>query len=476
MQATLVIAAIVLTFVLTLNSWLGFALCLGIWLMVVFAFFPGLLMPVAVTLPILLMRPNFWGELLSPVGVGLLAVVAFILFFARKAAWRNDRATRAAVQVPMWVFLSYLWALGLVAAHGSLEADSVVTGGILSVVALASMVLICSNPQSAKTVLRAYVGLTVIVCASYLVTAAIWAAGGLGVTEYASVIGGGFGGSASIHFPLTTTISSQSVFGFTIPRFVGFGREPGWMALWAGAAILLFRFTGWRAKWPICVLTIGAIGTISTGGFALLVVALAVNFTLATSRSPLRRTCRRALGFVVIVTGVWFSFNAPVVGVHAKGTQNAVSLEERSVATEAGIRALMNQPLFGGQGAEAVGAVNLIAAIAVWGLPWVLCIICAVVFPVMSHPRRKDLLPVMTLLLGTLLFSQPTQDSIWVFCVLIIALFAAQPLSRPTRAVAISKNVGSVPSARVTLGAGKNTTCISSRLVRTPADGGVTYL
>jgi hypothetical protein len=206
------------------------------------------------------------------------------------------------------------------------------------------------------------------------------------------------------------------VFGFQLPRFVGFGREPGWMAMYGCVAFLLLPLIRWKSKVLKLVLLIGVLGTVSTAGFGVLVICLALDFTLNTrSRTRFEGVARVALGFCVIGIAVWAAFYAPVLGFDAKGEQNGISLSERSLATNMGISALEQDAFSGGLAADKVGAVNLIAAIAAYGLPFSVAMGLAAIGPFFRHPNRWLFLPPSVALFVTLLTSQPALDSAWVF-------------------------------------------------------------
>ena len=69
-------------------------------------------------------------------------------------------------------------------------------------------------------------------------------------------------------------------------------------------------------------------------------------------------------GVAAVIGAAWVAVAAPVLGLAAKTTQNVISLDERQLATEAGLRALWTQPL-GGHATEVQGGINLISDIAV---------------------------------------------------------------------------------------------------------------
>ena len=120
-----------------------------------------------------------------------------------------------------------------------------------------------------------------------------------------------------------------------------------------------------------------------------------------------------------------------MLGLSAKTTLNATSLDEGQLATEAGLRALFTSPL-GGPPTEVQGGINLISDIAVSGLPFVLLICAALLLPVAMHrgPVRFSNAVVVIVFL-TFLTSQPAKDSTWAFAVVALAVALRKPDMEP---------------------------------------------
>ena len=223
------------------------------------------------------------------------------------------------------------------------------------------MLLILNNRSRWPMVVKAFVGLTAAASLSYVVTLAIWLIAGVGAGQIGT-IPGGYGLDIPLYFPFTPTMSTQQVLGIVVPRFTGFGREPGWMAMYAGVGFLLYPLTGWKRpaiRWSMLV---SLLGTLSTAGFGVFAVAIALDiFAVSGLRPGISRVARRAAGLVLLGIGVWAAMLAPVLGLTAKGAQNAVSLAERTAATELGLQALLSDPFAGGTGYGDIPNVNLIA-------------------------------------------------------------------------------------------------------------------
>lgn len=424
---------------------LGALALIGVFaIIIIVAFRPHLMLPSMTVAALVLTRPNIWGAHLSEVGVLLLFLASLGVFFISGARGKNLITNYALYAPPILMLCAYGWSLGQSSYFGDGAHYSIIVGGVLMVLALASICIVCARPYFARDVLRAFVATCIVFCVSYILTVFFWLLGGIGYGMLGYVPAAGYGNPVPLYFPFTPTASSQQVFGLTVPRFVGFGREPGWMAFWASAAFVLYKFTGWRRLWPLPVLFIGVLGTLSTAGFVLLIPVLALQFFsshgLRGAPKRVLRAIRWTLGAIFIFLGVYMAVYAPILGLAAKGSQNAISLEQRSVATERGLDALVTGQFFGGPATEALGAVNLLAAIATKGLPWVLIISLAVIVPLWFHPRRLELIPFLALAWGTLAFAQPANDSIWVFCLIIVAASAAYP-SSPGRSPRVQRRL-----------------------------------
>jgi len=156
------------------------------------------------------------------------------------------------------------------------------------------------------------------------------------------------------------------------------------------------------------------------------------------------------VGVCLLAGAAWLAVNAPVLGLAAKGQINEISLVERGAATAAGWQALWETPL-GGEATARLSGINLVAAIASAGLPFVICTIAALVCPRISHRARPlTSAPIMVLLL-TLATSQPAKDSTWVFVLAVMAYAVTNPPSSPYVGGkhGLGRQLGSVAPANV---------------------------
>jgi hypothetical protein len=270
---------------------------------------------------------------------------------------------------------------------------------------------------------RAFVVVIAVLCATYVVTAAIWAITGVGSGVLVSLHIGTAPELQPVYLPFTPTLGTQSVSGTVFPRFTGLGREPGWMAMYCAAAYFMTDMVGYRRRSLKLLIVAGLIGCISTAGFGVFVVAWAYHHFLRDRGTGISVAgfARQVSGIAAVALAAWLAVAAPVLGLSAKSTQNVTSLDERQLATEAGLRALFTSPL-GGPATEVQGGINLIADIAVSGLPFVLLVCAALLVPMAGRRMRGGYGNVVIVIVFlTMLTSQPAKDSTWAFALVAIA-------------------------------------------------------
>lgn len=400
---------------------------------------PQIMAPVLALVGMLLIRPSIWGEQYSPVALGLFGAAGLISLIQDRG-----RLTFAGKEflplhsVLFWVTAAYLWLLVRGSSQGLPNEDQTLTGMLVTCGCLFAMVIVVAEKTRRDILAKGFVVLVSICCFSYVASAAVWAVFGVGAGSIGSMMIGSWPTAQPVYFPLTTTTATQAVFGVQVPRFVGFAREPGWMAMYGAVAYLLMPILGWRRKIVRVAILAGVLGTISTAGFGIAVVCIALDYLLnGRSRSGFETFMRLSFGLAVLGGALWVAFYAPIVGLDVKGEQNGISLSERSMAMDAGLWALMNDPFSGGLAADKVGAVNLIAAIAAYGVPFSAAIAMAAIMPVLRHPKRKVFMPLAAVILLTLVSAQPSLDSAWALGLIIlagaVALEPAEPSTKKVR-------------------------------------------
>jgi hypothetical protein len=380
---------------------------------------PGSASPLLLLAAIPFVRPNIFGERYSPLALGLSACAALLAVVADSRSTADHGATHI-VPTPVWVILSYLWLLLLATLNPNLPARPIWQGLVLTGGFLLAALMVLRSPQRRLLVARGFATIIALCCASYVVTLLWWVAAGTGTGLLTDFPVGALSKPQPVFFPFTTTAGLQTIHGVTLPRFVGIGREPGWMAMYCVFAYFLMPLIGWRKRWARVPLVVGMLGTLSTGGFAVFVGVWVIEHLHRSHPElhPLDAFARQALGLVGLVAAAWIAITAPGVGVQAKMNLNPASYSDRAVAATDGLRALAHVQMLG----SGVGsAINLIASVAVAGIPYALCILGAVLWPRIGHPSKHLTTALVAVLLATLLVSQPPSDSTWFYLLVMLA-------------------------------------------------------
>lgn len=415
----------------------------------VFIYKPTMAAPLLVLVGMVLARPNIWGEQYSMVSIGFFGLAAGIALVQDKGGFLFDRREFRGVRSPLlWVSAAYIWLLLRVSSQGLDSTSQTVNGLVAAAACLVSVVFVVGEKKRRDYLIKGFIFAVLLVSSSYVVTAAFWAAFGVGSGVVGHMFIGNWPAPQPVYFPFTTTVASQPVLGMILPRFVGFAREPGWMAMYSAVAFFLMPLAGWHRKFFKLVVLVGLLGTLSTAGFGILVVCLALRFTFSRkSKSDIGAVLRLAFGVGFVVFAIWAAFNAPILGFDAKGAQNGISLSERTAATNMGVWAFQHDPFSGGLAADKVGAVNLVAAVAAYGLPFSVAMGLATTAPILRHKNRRVLIPIVTVVFLTLLMSQPSLDSSWAFALVIIAAAAAiDPAAPPMKKAPPKAKTGQLPS------------------------------
>jgi hypothetical protein len=176
------------------------------------------------------------------------------------------------------------------------------------------------------------------------------------------------------------------------------------------------------------------LGTFSTAGFGAFVVALAIGWLFPGSnrKYPLRSNVgfhyfRDLFKLACLGLALWVAVYSPYFGLISKQSYNAASLDERRVRTQAGIDAILSAP-FGTRTSQANEAINLIAAIAPFGLPFPFIVVSALVLPrIIGRGFVHGTAAPIFAIFATLLLSQPALDSTFIFVLIALVYELASP-------------------------------------------------
>jgi hypothetical protein len=375
------------------------------------------------------MRPNLFGEQVALVGTGLCVAGALVALAADKG---HTRIPKQYVVIIMGVLAMSTWLLTKTSIFGDGNPQFIFQGYITTGLTVLAAGVVLAGRERRQIVGRGFVWLVLAVCASYAVTVLYWLVMGIGSGAIATFAISSEINSAVLYFPLTPTSATQTVQGVTFPRLTGIGREPGWMAIYAGIALLLWPRVGKPKLLGRAILVLGLLGTISTAGFGVFAVVLIL--TWIANPSPMGDAFTRLVGFTFkvgfLAVAAWVAYNAPVLGFSAKGGLNEVSLTERSNATAVGLEALTASPL-GGVHSGVQDSINLVASLAPNGLPFFLIVTAIFLLPLASRRIRAGAFGPLMMIYLTLLLSQPANDSTFVFILAGLACVLSIPHAKP---------------------------------------------
>ena len=368
-----------------------------------------------------MMRPMILGERLSSVAAALALGACLLAWTDDQRRVRTDRAGRS---LALWTCALWAWITLSLAIHTSLSVGDTARGWLTVPVIVVAATVVLRSPQRRTMVLKGFLGTLLVLCASYATTYLLWRLQGYQFGVLTQIPAGYEGRAAPLYAPFTPTYSTVSIGG--IPRFLGLAREPGIMGAFLGWAWFMLPRVGWNRRILKALLIVGLLGTQSTAGFGVfLVVWVTAHFLLRGGPNRVLAFVRRFIGVFGLAAAAWVAWYAPVFGYQAKLDFNAVSVDDRTSAMQRGLTAVTHHPC--GQdlvGADAAtGAINMVAAIAVYGVPAFVLGLLALIRPALLSGQRSAALAPTAVVLGTVLLSQPLTHSTGLF--LAVALAAA---------------------------------------------------
>lgn len=367
--------------------------------------------PVLLVVALPFVRPGLLSNYYNAVGLGIALLAALIAVARRgRVSWPRPFSVVLGALV-----LAYVWLLIRAGLIDHEPAGLIWQGAVTTIGAVLAFGIVLADRSALRTFGRGFVGLVIAVCGSYTVSLAIWIVAGSSTTQLVSFPISDNGWTATLHVPFTITTGIQSLGFISLPRLTGVGREPGWFAMMIAIVWFIWPAVG-RPRFVGCVvLIIGLIGTVSTAGFGVFILLLSYDLFVRprSVRVGPQTIARVTVGLVGMAGAAYIAFFAPVLGLAEKSQYNEVSFSDRAVQTSAGVQALFTAPL-GGVHIGGNEGINLIAAIAPFGLPYAALILIAVVGPLVASgnlPNRSRALTVMGAVALTLIASQPPGDS-----------------------------------------------------------------
>lgn len=385
--------------------------------------------PVLLVVALPFVRPGLVSNYYNAIGLGIALVAALIAVARRgRVSWPRPFSVVLGALV-----LAYVW---LLIRSGLIDHQPVALlwqGAVTTIGAVLAFGVVLADRTALRTFGRGFVGLVIAVCGSYAASLLIWIVAGTSITTLVSFPISNDGWTATVHLPFTITTGIQSLGFISLPRLTGIGREPGWFAMMIAIVWFLWPTVGRPRVIGRVVLLVGLLGTVSTAGFGIFVLLLSYDLFVRprTVRVGPQTIARVTVGLVGMAAAAWIAFFAPVLGLAEKSQYNEVSFNDRATQTNAGVEALFTSPL-GGVHVGGNEGINLIAAIAPFGLPYVFLILIAVIGPLVASgnlPNRSRALTVMGAVALTLFTSQPPGDSALAYVLVAVGacLYAVAP-------------------------------------------------
>ncbi|GAB6898368.1 hypothetical protein JCM9957A_14580 [Kineosporia succinea] len=386
---------------------------------------------------LMLMRPTWYGNGATPLGVPLAVAAAF---FAASADHREGRLVPSWRDRPRPVLAALCclaafqgWYLVLPILHGTYPADFVLRSVTYVLVSVTAAAIVLREPLRARFIARAVVWICGAIAASFGATLLLWAVSGPESHEILRMqLPGGISGANGyaegndgqpLYLPWTLTNGATSAFGgITMPRLVGFMREPGLMApMFIWAIYVAGRLKMRNTRLLQLLLFLGLLGCQSTAGFAIWVVLAVCTSVIGDAPQKKNfRVTRQFLGMALLIGGVWLAIFAPVWGLKAKEEINPGSISDRTTTAVTGITQI-DQHFWGAapQGLENVG-INLLSETHRIGGPGLLLALAAYFVPILVARRKSDAAKLIVPLAVTALVAQPVSGApTWWILVLV---------------------------------------------------------
>jgi hypothetical protein len=347
-------------------------------------------------------------------GIGL-ALAALVLGMA--ADGRTFRISKSALVSLAFLVLLYLWVL-FRTQYNYRPIFGIFLGSAIGLISLTCLAVVFSSQYRVRLFLRIFVCACVILTVSGIATDVLGALS-IAVTYARFPTQDPF--VAQIYLPFSPTVGTLAVSGVDVVRLVGFGREPGWMALFCSVAWFVNPFRGGLGRVVKGLLLIGVLLPISTAGFTIFVIMAIADWIWIRARwspDPVLRAVRSIVGLVILGAAFGFALFGPVLGFANKSELNAESLQQRGQATATGISALGHFSL-GGPSESTVPNVNLMASVAENGWPILLLGSLVVLGPLFSAASaRESFAPTVSIFL-TILLAQPILDSAFALALVL---------------------------------------------------------
>lgn len=376
------------------------------------------------TIGILMLRPTFFGETFTP--IGLIMVISSIIIYRLKK--KPDIKINKKINIWVMVFLAFWAYLLFLALFFQKEGvQFLIQSFITNIFVMVISIILFEDEALLKKIIRILSSMLFITAISYCVTTVLSLIIPVDNLCLMKLYSETYKTTGFLYFPITPIYTFMTIPGGPrMLRFLSVFREPGIASaflIWLFVMVLNNHIKIMKNKRVVkLILLVSIIGTFSTSGIVVLIFTLLIRFLL-NSRGK-KTYLNIVIAMILSIGGIYMLFEAPYIGINNKVITHRESITDRSSAVEDGFKKVLNNPigvgLYGDQ-SEGTNAVNLIAASYQIGILGVILMIAIYFIPLIDNRNNKYFQSIMPIFL-TLLFSQPIIDTPFVIIIILATI------------------------------------------------------
>lgn len=375
-----------------------------------------------------LIKPTALGENYSILGIGTaLLALLFHLIDCRVHPLKKITIQGPHRLVLFLVLLLFSYLLGHAMLMNSIFLVNVLKAALLNCIVVCIAAFILSEARANYIFFRSMVIIFIGFIVSYYVTIALAVfVAPLEQLELFRIQIGDYPSSGMTYLPFTVMYGVYTVDGIRFPRLLGLFRESGILQMFLIWALFNLKSIRLNRLWIKGTLLLGIIASFSTAGLAILFANLVL--LLFMNKKVMRGVALLCFTYIVVMY-------APFIGINDKTETHGASISDRTMATEAGLEALGNNPFGEGMYNTRIpnAGINLVAASSMIGVVGVLLTMLVYLAPALAAGNRKRYLLAVIPIILTSLLSQPLLDAPLLY-LLLMAPYIGEEEPLPRRA------------------------------------------
>lgn len=361
-----------------------------------------------------LIKPTALGENYSMLGIA--AALIALLFHLMDC--RVHPVKKISIQGPhrlvlFLVLLLFGYLLGHAMLMNSIFLQNVLKATLLNCIIVFVAAVILSEAKANYIFFRSMVIILISFIVSYYltITLAVFVAP-LEQLELFKIQIGDYPSSGMTYLPFTVMYGVYTVDGIRFPRLLGLFRESGILQMFLIWSLFNLKSLRLNRLWIKGVLLLGIVATFSTAGLAILFANLVLFLML--NKKIMRGLALLCFTYVLVMY-------APFIGINDKTQTHGASISDRTLATEAGLEALGNNPFGAGMYNTRIpnAGINLVAASSMIGVAGVLLTMLVYLAPALAAGDKKRYVLAVIPILLTSLISQPLLDAPLLYLLLM---------------------------------------------------------